>query len=133
MDPKIIDDLAKKVADSMPESLRNLQNDVEQNFKATLQAGLGRLDLVTRDEFDVQANVLRRTRQKLRKHHRMLRIVRIGTGQGRVPFDKAQRVLARADEHGIDADMVAVQAVARSMLSWARGLGGHPDARAPER
>jgi BMFP domain-containing protein YqiC len=67
MDPKIIDDLAKKVADSMPESLRNLQNDVEQNFKATLQAGLGRLDLVTRDEFDVQANVLRRTREKLRK------------------------------------------------------------------
>jgi len=67
MDPKIIDDLAKKVADSMPESLRNLQSDVEQNFKATLQAGLGRLDLVTRDEFDVQANVLRRTREKLRK------------------------------------------------------------------
>jgi BMFP domain-containing protein YqiC len=67
MDPKIIDDLAKKVADSMPESLRSLQNDVEQNFKATLQAGLGRLDLVTRDEFDVQANVLKRTREKLRK------------------------------------------------------------------
>jgi hypothetical protein len=67
MDPKIIDDLAKKVADSMPESLRNLQSDVEHNFKATLQAGLGRLDLVTRDEFDVQANVLRRTREKLRK------------------------------------------------------------------
>ena len=67
MDPKIIDDLAKKVADAIPESLRSLQNDVEQNFKATLQAGLGRLDLVTRDEFDVQANVLRRTREKLRK------------------------------------------------------------------
>jgi BMFP domain-containing protein YqiC len=67
VDPKIIDDLAKKVASSMPESLRALQSDVEQNFKSTLQAGLGKLDLVTREEFDVQTSVLRRTREKLKK------------------------------------------------------------------
>ena len=67
IDPKIIDDLASKVAASMPESLRALQSDLEQNFKAALQTGLARLDLVTREEFDVQSNVLRRTREKLRK------------------------------------------------------------------
>ena len=66
VDPKIIDDLARRVAGSMPESLRALQGDLEQNFKAALQAGLGRLDLVTREEFDVQTAVLRRTREKLR-------------------------------------------------------------------
>ena len=66
VDPKLIDDLARRVASSMPASLRALQGDLEQNFKAALQAGLGRLDLVTREEFDVQTAVLRRTREKIR-------------------------------------------------------------------
>ena len=67
MDPKIIDDLARRLADSMPDSLRALQKDMDQNFKAVLQSGLARFDLVTREEFDVQAAVLRRTREKLEK------------------------------------------------------------------
>lgn len=65
VDPKIIDDLARRIAASVPEGVRALQSDLEQNFRAALQAGLGRLDLVTREEFDVQRGVLRRTRQKL--------------------------------------------------------------------
>jgi len=65
VDPKIIDDLAKRLADSLPESLRALQTDVDQNFRAALQAGLAKLDLVTREEFDVQRGVLRRTRERL--------------------------------------------------------------------
>jgi BMFP domain-containing protein YqiC len=51
----------------MPDSLRALQKDMDQNFKAVLQSGLARFDLVTREEFDVQAAVLRRTREKLEK------------------------------------------------------------------
>ena len=65
VDPKIIDDLARRVSAAVPEGVRALQADLEQNFRAALQAGLGRLDLVTREEFDVQRGVLRRTRQKL--------------------------------------------------------------------
>ncbi len=65
MDPKIIDDLARRLSEAVPQGLRALQEDVEQNFKAVLQAGLGRLDLVTREEFDVQMGVLKRTRAKL--------------------------------------------------------------------
>ena len=65
VDPKIIDDLARRLAESMPDSLRALQKDVDQNFRAILQAGLGRMDLVTREEFDVQLGVLRRTRERL--------------------------------------------------------------------
>jgi hypothetical protein len=42
-----------------------LRADIESNFKSVLQAGLSRLDLVTRQEFDVQAGVLARTREKL--------------------------------------------------------------------
>ena len=65
VDPKISDDLARRLAESMPDSLRALQKDVDQNFRAILQAGLGRMDLVTREEFDVQLGVLRRTRERL--------------------------------------------------------------------
>ncbi len=60
-----IDELARRLADALPSGLMALQADAEQNFRAVLQAGLSRLDLVTRDEFDVQAAVLKRTREKL--------------------------------------------------------------------
>lgn len=60
-----IDELARRLADSLPGGLKALREDAEQNFRAVLQAGLARLDLVTREEFDVQASVLRRTREKL--------------------------------------------------------------------
>ena len=49
----------------MPPGISSLRRDLEDNFKAVLQAGLTRLDLVSRQEFDVQAGVLRRTREKL--------------------------------------------------------------------
>ena len=65
MDPRIIDDLARKLSDAVPQGLRSRERDVRENFKGILQAGLARLDLVTREEFDVQTAVLRRTREKL--------------------------------------------------------------------
>ena len=60
-----IEDLARKLADAVPEGLRSVQQDLEENFRAVLQAGLGKLDLVTREEFEVQEAVLARTREKL--------------------------------------------------------------------
>lgn len=65
MDPKTLDNLARKVADAMPAGLRVMQEDLERNLRAALQSALGKLDLVTREEFDVQAAVLARTREKL--------------------------------------------------------------------
>ena len=60
-----MDDLARKLADSVPESLRNVGRDLEGNFKAVLQAQLAKLDLVTRQDFEVQSAILERTRAKL--------------------------------------------------------------------
>ena len=60
-----LDDLAKRLADSVPESLRTFGRDLESNFKAVLQAQLAKLDLVTRQDFDVQAAILERTQEKL--------------------------------------------------------------------
>ncbi|HEV2111825.1 MAG TPA: accessory factor UbiK family protein [Gammaproteobacteria bacterium] len=65
LDPKLLDDLARKLADAVPPGLKDLKADLERNFRAMLQTVLGKLDLVTREEFDVQAGVLSRTRQKL--------------------------------------------------------------------
>ncbi len=64
-DPKTLDDLSRRLAESLPPGIAALRDDVERNFRAVLQAGLSRLDLVTRQEFDVQAGVLRRTRERL--------------------------------------------------------------------
>jgi BMFP domain-containing protein YqiC len=65
MDARSLDDLARRLAAAVPESIGALRRDLEENFRAVLQAGLARLDLVTRQEFDVQAAVLKRTREKL--------------------------------------------------------------------
>ena len=64
-DPRSLDELARKLADAVPPGLTALKNDLEQNFKSVLQGGLAKLDLVTRQEFDIQAGVLRRSRERL--------------------------------------------------------------------
>ena len=60
-----LDDLARKLAEAVPESLRGMGRDLEGNFKAVLQAQLAKLDLVSRNEFDVQAALLKRTQTAL--------------------------------------------------------------------
>ncbi len=60
-----IDELARRLAESVPQGLRSVKDDLEKNFRSVLRAGLGKLDLVTREEFEVQEAVLARTRQKL--------------------------------------------------------------------
>jgi BMFP domain-containing protein YqiC len=64
MDTRFIDELAKRLSAAVPSGVDALRRDLESNFKAVLQSGLAKLDLVTRQEFDVQANVLLRTREK---------------------------------------------------------------------
>ena len=61
IDPKLLDDLAKRLS----ESVQSLQQDVHKNLHSALEAGLSQLDLVTREEFDIQRAVLSRTREKL--------------------------------------------------------------------
>ena len=65
IDPKIFDDMANKLSGAIPSGARDIQHDLENNFKAILQSRFAKLDLVTREEFDVQKAVLQRTREKL--------------------------------------------------------------------
>ena len=65
MNSSNLDDLARRLADSVPEPVRAFARDLEGNFKAVLQAQLAKLDLINRQEFDVQAAILERTQAKL--------------------------------------------------------------------
>jgi BMFP domain-containing protein YqiC len=64
LDPNSIEEIAKKLADSVP-SLGGLRQEAETGFSAVLNDMFSRLKLVTREEFDVQTAVLAKTRQKL--------------------------------------------------------------------
>lgn len=67
-----LDDLARRLSSLVPPGLREGREELQQNFKSVLQAGLARLDLVTREEFEVQRLVLARTREKLEALERQL-------------------------------------------------------------
>ena len=68
VDKKILDDLndlGRHLSEAVPESVREIGGDLEKTFRDILQSGFSKLDLVTREEFDAQAGVLARTREKL--------------------------------------------------------------------
>ncbi|EHD23008.1 MULTISPECIES: ubiquinone biosynthesis accessory factor UbiK [Brenneria] len=65
IDPKKIEQIARQVHESMPKGIRELGDDVEKKIRQVLQAQFSRLDLVNREEFDVQTQVLLRTREKI--------------------------------------------------------------------
>ena len=65
INPKTFDDLAQRIIDAIPAGARNLQQDVEKNVRAGINSVFNKLNLVTREEFEVQSAVLARTRLKL--------------------------------------------------------------------
>lgn len=65
IDPKKIEQIARQVHESMPKGIRDFGEDVEKKIRQVLQSQLTRLDLISREEFDVQTQVLLRTREKL--------------------------------------------------------------------
>jgi BMFP domain-containing protein YqiC len=65
MEASSINEIAQRLLASLPAALRGAQADLEKNFRVVLHNSLGKMDLVTRDEFDVQTKVLERTRARL--------------------------------------------------------------------
>ena len=65
LDPKQFDEMAKRFSESLPSGLRDFQQEVEKNARVALQSAFSRMELVTREEFDAQAKVLARTRERL--------------------------------------------------------------------
>ena len=75
-----IDEIARRLLESLPPGLRTLREDAENNFRAVLRASLGKLDLVARDEFDAQTRVLERTRARVEELERRLAAMEKGKG-----------------------------------------------------
>ena len=67
IDPKTLDDFAKRLAEIVPQSARDLHQDIEKNLRAVVTSTFDKLNLVTREEFEIQQNVLQRTRSKVEK------------------------------------------------------------------
>lgn len=63
--PQKLEDIAKQISDAMPAGVKSFGEDVDRKIKKILQTQLGKLDMVSREEFDVQTHVLLRTREKL--------------------------------------------------------------------
>lgn len=64
-EPKQFEDLTKKLFAALPSNLQSFEKEIQHKFKTILQVAFSRLDLVTREEFDIQTKVLARTREKL--------------------------------------------------------------------
>lgn len=83
IDPKAFDDLAKRFTEALPPSVRQFQADMEKNVHAALQATFAKLDLVTREEFEVQQGVLARTRAKLEELEKQVAELEAKAGGGK--------------------------------------------------
>ncbi len=91
-----IERLARTLAESLPQGLRSVRDDLEKNFLAVLRSGLSKLDLVTREEFDVQEAVLARAREKLQDlEARLLSLERTSPASPRVKSGGTTRKKAR--------------------------------------
>lgn len=65
INPKKLEEIAKQIADSVPSGVKNFAEDIENKTKQVIQRKLSNMDFVSKDEFDVQTQVLQRTREKL--------------------------------------------------------------------
>jgi len=65
IDTTKLDDLVKGISDALPPGVHAFQQDIEKNIRVALSSTFAKLDLVTREEFEVQSEVLKRTREKL--------------------------------------------------------------------
>lgn len=89
MDSFRIDDIARRLMENLPPALRATQRDLESNFRAVLRASLGKLDLVTRDEFDTQSRVLERTRARLEALEARVKVMEGGGPAQGAPADRS--------------------------------------------
>lgn len=64
-DPKILDDMAARLTSILPPGVLEFQRDLEKNLRAVLSSSLARLDLVTREEFEIQKILLERIQDRV--------------------------------------------------------------------
>lgn len=74
-DPKKLDEFAKRFTEAVPERLKHFKGDLDKAFRNSMQSAFAKLDLVTREEFEVQAEVLAKTRAKVEELQKQVQIL----------------------------------------------------------
>ena len=72
IDHKAIDELARRISNLLPDGVKLLKNDLEKNIRALVESTFSQMNLVSREEFEVQSALLERTRQKLNQLEKQL-------------------------------------------------------------
>ncbi|MFT5520171.1 MAG: BMFP domain-containing protein YqiC [Enterobacterales bacterium] len=67
IDATKIDDLVRKLTAAIPPGLKEFEAEARKQFRSVLESGLSKMDLVSREEFDIQVKVLAKTREKIDK------------------------------------------------------------------
>jgi ubiquinone biosynthesis accessory factor UbiK len=80
LDPATLDRISRRLASTLPEGVAIAGEELRDNARAALAASLARLDLVTREEFEVQRAVLARTRQKVEALEARVRALETASG-----------------------------------------------------
>jgi BMFP domain-containing protein YqiC len=65
IDATKIDDLVRKLTAALPPGLKEFEQEARSQFKTILESGISKMDLVSREEFDIQVKVLAKTREKI--------------------------------------------------------------------
>lgn len=99
IDPKILDNLANRLAAALPSGMKEIKQDAEKNFRAILQGAFAKLNLVTREEFDVQSAALNRTHAKVQEMERQVRELEARL-QGKEPGVAPKHGDANQQPHG---------------------------------
>jgi len=89
IDPKSFDDLTKRFTEALPPSFKQFQVEMEKNFHAALQAAFAKLELVTREEFEVQQGVLARTRARVEELEKQVTELEMKIARRRKSAEKA--------------------------------------------
>jgi BMFP domain-containing protein YqiC len=71
-DFQTLDEITRRLAAAVPREMRTARAELEEQFRAVLESAFDRMDLVTREEFEIQKKVLARTREKLEALEREL-------------------------------------------------------------
>jgi len=72
IDAQLIDDLVSKISDVVPPGIKEIEMEVKKQIKAIIESSIAKMDLVSREEFDIQVKVLAKTREKIDKLERQL-------------------------------------------------------------
>lgn len=101
---KGLDDLVGRLSTSIPSSIKHLQADIEDNIRSGLESGLQKMQLVTREEFDIQTAVLLKTRQKVDALEQRVQLLEqyldmpLKTDTSNVPLDSSVKTDTQSEQ-----------------------------------